>query len=139
MIMKRYLFMALAALALFSCSKDDDGSAGQQDPLIGAWHLRAIYNGETTVDVTNEACFQDTRLDVNENNLTLYISVPAEQPGAPCQTESQSAAWENDNGTYYLVSDGEREPLGVSLNDENQTLQLNITFDGEPFALIFRK
>ncbi|WP_353183408.1 lipocalin family protein [Parapedobacter lycopersici] len=138
--MKRFLFMmALTTLTVLSCSKDDEGPNGQQDPLIGAWQLRAIYNGEEVIEVTNEPCFQDTRFDVNENNLTLFISVPSGQPDASCQTESQSAAWENDGGTYYVITDGEREPLGISLNDDNQTLQLSITFDGEPFALIFRK
>ncbi len=132
------LFALLAALSM-ACSKDENEQTDNGDPLIGVWHLRVIYTQDQgAVEVTGRECYQDSQLDVSATSLTLKLSWPNNQQGG-CAVETQSSSWENEGGTYYLLQNGGREPLGAQLNDDNQTLQLNISTDGQPVSLIFRK
>lgn len=129
--------MVLIAINL-SCSKEDDEQLEVNDPAIGTWNLRAIYDGTQPVDVTDRACFRDSRLTIDENNMNLTLSVPDENAG-DCQTETLQSAWINENGTYYLVDGDERQQANITLNDNNETLQMTITANGEQVALLFRK
>lgn len=135
--MKMLLAMVSIAINL-SCSKEDDEQLAVSDPAIGAWNLRAIYDGSQAVDVTDRACFRDSRLTIDENNMSLTLSVPDEDAGN-CQTETLQSAWVNENGTYYLVDGDERQQANITLNDNNETLQMTITANGEQVALLFRK
>jgi hypothetical protein len=135
--LKMLLAMVLIAINL-SCSKEDDEQLEVSDPAIGAWNLRAIYDGSQAVDVTDRACFRDSRLTIDENNMNLTLSVPDEDTG-DCQTETLQSAWVNENGTYYLVDGDDRQQANITLNDNNETLQMTITANGEQVALLFRK
>ncbi|GAB2800551.1 hypothetical protein GCM10027275_53240 [Rhabdobacter roseus] len=138
--MKTYrlvLFLTILGLS-FSC-KDKDSVQPEQDPLVGVWKLRALQAGGQTADVTELACYRDTRFEITENNLLLTVSVPAQQGSSNCQQQSQSATWEKTDGKYYMISDGQRQDSGIQLNDNNQTLQLPVTVNGEQMLLVFRK
>jgi hypothetical protein len=135
--LKMLFAMVLIAINL-SCSKEDDEQLEVSDPAIGDWNLRAIYDGSQAVDVTDRACFRDSRLTIDENNMSLTLSVPDEDAG-DCQTETLQSAWVNENGTYYLVDGDERQQANITLNDNNETLQMTIMANGEQVALLFRK
>lgn len=135
--LKMLLAMVLITTNL-SCSKEDDEQLKVSDPAIGAWNLRAIYDGTEAVDVTDRACFRDSRLTIDENNMNLTLSVPDENAG-DCQTETLQSAWLNENGTYYLIDGEERQQANIVLNDNNETLQMTIMAGGEQVALLFRK
>ena len=135
----KWLIIALLACLGMSCAKEENEQPVPSDPLIGLWQLRVIYTQEQgAVEVTDRPCYRDSRFDVKEKSLSLKLSSPTDQ--GECNIQTLSFGWLNDNGTYYLVNeDGEREPLNVVLNDNNETLQLNLTSNGQPFSLIFRK
>lgn len=140
-IMKARAVFYLLAMALiqFSCSKDNEAAQPEQDPLMGTWYLRALQVNGQTADVSNMACYKDTRFQVDEKMFTLTVSVTQSQTSTSCATQSQSAEWENANGTYYMTMNGQRQNAGIQLNDNNETLQMTITVDGEPAILVFRK
>lgn len=135
--LKLFLVTVLVAINL-SCSKEDDEQLKVSDPAIGTWNLRAVYDGQQAVDVTEHACFRDSRLTINEGTMNLTLSVPNENSG-DCQTETLQSNWINDNGTYYLVDGDERQRANIVLNDNNETLQMTIIANGEQVALLFRK
>lgn len=139
----KFLWKSLLVLTLFagfnlSCSKEDDEQPDVTDPIVGTWNLRAIHDGQQGRDVTNEACFKDSRFVIDPKVMHLTLSAPNAEDG-DCQIETISFEWINDNGTYYLVDGNERQQAGISLNDDNQTLQMMITADGQQVALLFRK
>lgn len=134
----KWLLIAFLASLSISCSKDGEEDIDSSDPLIGVWHLRVIHTERTgAVEVTNRECYQDSRFDANATSLTVTLSAPKDEGG--CDVESLSLNWENDGGTYYVMTEDGRQPLNVALNDNNETLQLNLTIGGEPASLIFRK
>ncbi|WP_157278787.1 hypothetical protein [Olivibacter sitiensis] len=138
--MKYYCFLlVLIGIGWSSCSKKEDEPTPEQDPLIGMWHLRAVQRADGTFDVTNQDCFKDTYFDVKESEFTLHASFPNEEQEGSCQSQTQTANWVNENGAYYLVQNGQRQSAGITLNDNNETLQVNITADGVPVVLIFRR
>lgn len=130
------VFIAFGAMNL-SCSKDDVEEIEVADPAIGTWYLRAVHRSEQTFDVTNEACFQDSRFVIDAVLMDLTLSIPDE---SGCQTQTIKTAWINENGTYYLVDENQnRQNAGILLNDNNQTLQMAVNANGEQVGLIFRK
>ncbi len=134
----KWLVIAFLACISISCSKDGEEDIDNSDPLIGVWHLRVINTERTgPVEVTNRPCYQDSRFEANATSATLTLSFPPET--GDCEVESLSFGWENEGGTYYAITDEGRQPLNVTLNDNNETLQLNLTIGGEPASLIFRK
>ncbi|WP_134090092.1 lipocalin family protein [Olivibacter sp. XZL3] len=135
--LKMLFAVVLIAISL-SCSKDDDEELKVTDPAIGTWNLRAIYDGGQAVDVTERACFRDSRLTINESTMNLTLSVPNEDASG-CQTETLQSDWINEDGTYYLIDGNERQQANIVLNDDNQTLQMTIMAGGEQVALLFRK
>lgn len=138
--MKKISWIILSALVLvFSCSKDEDEEPTGRDPLIGTWNMVAVEQNGQEVDVTNQPCLRDSRLDVNEGTMTLTLSAPLEEGSTDCETESASAAWENDNGSYYVIENGDRHPANFALIENNQRLSLDLDVGGSPLTLIFRK
>lgn len=134
----KWLFVAFMMCVGVSCSKDEEGDINSNDPLIGVWHLRVIHTERTgAVEVTDRECYKDSRFEANATTLTLRLSAPKDEGG--CNVESLSLNWENDGGTYYVLTDDGRETLNATLNDNNETLQLNLTIGGEPASLIFIK
>jgi hypothetical protein len=135
---KHPLFILLVFLASFACSDKEDEEPNTADPLVGNWHLVALEQNGQTVEITDQPCIKDSRLNVDPSTMTLTLSAPREQGGTDCQTESSSINWVNDNGTYYMVEDGDRQPAIFSLEPNNQ-LTVDITLDGNPLSLIFTK
>lgn len=140
---KKFLVLfSVIALVFSACSKKEDEQPDpDSDPVIGSWTLRALYSfsDEESIDVSNAVCWKDTRFDVKANEFTLKLVVPEATGSSDCRSATQTAAWVNQNGTYYIVTESGNQPAGIALNDNNQTLQLNITADGEQYGLIFRK
>lgn len=136
--LKALLVLTVFAGMSLSCSKDDDERPDVQDPIVGTWNLRAIHDGEQGRDVSNEPCFKDSRFVIEPKVMNLSLSVPGGGEGN-CQTETIGSEWINENGTYYMIDGDERQQAGISLNDDNQTLQMMITANGQQVALIFRK
>jgi len=72
-VSKKWLLIAFLACLSMSCSKkegEDVNDGG--DPLIGVWHLRAIYTPDQgAVEVTDRECYRDSRFDVTATSLTL--------------------------------------------------------------------
>lgn len=137
------IFKTLMAIMVFAgvnlaCSKDDNENIPATDPIIGTWNLRAVHDGQQTVDVTDRDCFEDSRFIIDETVMDLTLSVP-DEAGGGCQTETINSAWINENGTYYLVNGEQRQQAGIVLNDDNQTLQMVVTADNRQIGLIFRK
>jgi len=130
--------MVLFAGITLSCSKDDDEKIDTADPVIGVWNLRAVHDGEQTVDVTDQACFRDSRFVIDARTMNLTLSIPDEGVDG-CQTETITSSWINENGTYYLVDGDQRQQANIVLNDNNQTLQMVINANGQQVGLIFRK
>lgn|SRR5690606_21558589 len=135
---KHPLIILIALLAAFACSDKEDEEPNTDDPLMGNWHLVALEQNGQTVDVTEQACLKDSRLNVTQTTMTLTLSAPREQGSADCQTESSSIDWVNDNGTYYMVEDGDRQPAIFSLEPDNQLI-VDITLEDMPLSLIFTK
>ncbi|QNL51677.1 hypothetical protein H8S90_08935 [Olivibacter sp. SDN3] len=129
--------MVIAGVNL-ACSKDDDENNPETDPIIGTWNLRAVHDGEETVDVTDRECFRDSRFIIDETVMDLTLSVPDEDT-EECQTETINGAWVRENGNYYLLNGEQRQQTGIVLNDDNQTLQMVITANGRQVGLIFRR
>ncbi|MEH6307539.1 lipocalin family protein [Olivibacter sp. CPCC 100613] len=133
------ILLATVFLAInFSCSKEDDEQLEVSDPAIGTWNLRAIYDGKQAVDVTERACFRDSRLTIDQNTMNLTLSVPNENSN-DCQTETLQSNWINESGTYYLIDGDERQQANIVMNDNNETLQMTIVASGQQVALLFRK
>ena len=135
---KQPLIILIALLAAFACSDKDDEEPNTTDPLVGNWQLIALEQNGQTVEITDQPCIKDSRLDVDPRTMTLMLSAPRAQDSTDCQTESSSIDWVNDDGTYYMVEDGDREPAIFSLEPDNQ-LTVDITLDGSPLSLIFTK
>lgn len=135
---KQPLIILIALLAAFACSDKDDEEPNTTDPLVGNWQLIALEQNGQTVEITDQPCIKDSRLDVDPSTMTLMLSAPRAQDSTDCQTESSSIDWVNDDGTYYMVEDGDREPAIFSLEPDNQ-LTVDITLDGSPLSLIFTK
>lgn len=129
------LFLTSLLTVNCSSSKDDELPS---DPLVGNWSVRAIYTTETqqAVEVTNIQCLKDWTISVSSNTLSLFLSVPNEQTNQ-CNTTNQELQWENSNGTYYLINNGQRVEAPIQFNDNYQTLQVN--FQEEGFIAIYRK
>ena len=129
------LFLTSLLTVNCSSSKDDELSS---DPLVGNWSIKAIYIIETqqAVEVTNAQCFKDWVISVSGNKLSLLVSVPNEQTNQ-CSITNQELQWENANGTYYLINNGQRVEAPIQFNDNYQTLQVN--FQEEGFIAIYRK
>ena len=135
---KQPLIILIALLAAFACSDKDDEEPNTTDPLVGNWQLIALEQNGQTVEIIDQPCIKDSRLDVDPSTMTLMLSAPRAQDSTDCQTESSSIDWVNDDGTYYMVEDGDREPAIFSLEPDNQ-LTVDITLDGSPLSLIFTK
>ena len=135
---KHPLIILIALLAAFACSDKEDEEPDITDPLMGNWHLVALEQNGQTVEITDQPCIKDSRLDVERGTMTLTLSAPREQGSTNCQTESSSIDWVNDNGTYYMVEDGDRQPAIFSLEPDNQLI-VDITLDDTPLSLIFTK
>ncbi|GAA4792285.1 hypothetical protein GCM10023231_20360 [Olivibacter ginsenosidimutans] len=138
LVFKTMLTILLISAMTISCSKKNEDEPIPTDPVIGTWKLRAIYSGGSATDVTDKACFKDSYLKVDEKMMNLTLSAPNSTTEA-CQTQNLSVEWLNENGTYYWINNNEKSPADFSLNDNNETLQLNITSAGEQVSLIFRK
>lgn len=135
---KQPLIILLALFAVFACSDKEDEEPNTTDPLIGNWHLVALEQNDQTVDITEQACLKDSRLNVTQTTMTMTVSAPQQQGSTDCQSQSSSIEWVNDNGTYYMVEDGDRQPAIFSLESDNQLI-VDITLDDMPLSLIFTK
>ncbi|MCG7280768.1 lipocalin family protein [Chryseobacterium taklimakanense] len=127
------IFLAFAALG---CNRDD--SEKVKDPVIGKWNLRAVFVNGETADVTNVKCFQDSYLNFSAKEVEMKTSVPNEQ-NTSCQTSVEKYSWSNSNGTYYVSQNGQQQPAGIKLNDNNETLQLDLSADGNTVYFLYRK
>ncbi|HLW20384.1 MAG TPA: hypothetical protein VKX33_08675 [Cyclobacteriaceae bacterium] len=135
--MKKFLSILLIAFAAFSCSDKEDEQPVLDDPLMGMWQMVALEQDGQIVDIRDQPCLKDSNLNVTQNTMALTLSAPQQQGGTDCQTESASLEWVNDDGTYYVVEDGERKPAIFSLEEDQ--LNVNITMDGAPLSLLFIK
>ncbi|WP_460636601.1 hypothetical protein [Larkinella harenae] len=137
--MKARILLVLVASALFqfSCKDNKNDPQPGQDPIIGSWYLKTLQSGGQVADVSEQACYKDTRFVVDEKNLTLTVSSPRQQGSTTCQTESQTAQWEQSQGKYYMVANGQRQDAGIQLTDNNQKLQMVVTANGSPVTLVF--
>lgn len=135
---KHPLFILVVFLAAFACSDKEDEEPKIDDPLVGSWQLIALEQNNQTVEITDQPCISDSKLNVTPTTMTLTLSAPRQQGGTDCQTESSSIDWVNDIGTYYMVEDGDRQPAIFSLEPNNQ-LTVDITLDNMPLSLIFTK
>ncbi|KEO71910.1 hypothetical protein [Anditalea andensis] len=138
--MKNNCIAAFLILILIAgaCSGKEDDEPVNADPLIGLWQLIGISQGNQTVDVTDQACLNNSNLDVSSSTMTLTLSVPQEQGNTGCQTQASSVNWVNEDGTYYMVENGNKVPAIFSLKANNE-LHVDITLNNEPATLIFTK
>ncbi len=135
---KHPLFILIALLTALACSDQEDEEPNTNDPLVGNWYLIAVEQNGQPVEISDQPCIKDSRLDVGPSTMTLSLSAPSQQGSTDCQTESSSINWLNDNGTYYVVEDGDRKPAIFALEPNNQ-LTVDITLDDTPLSLIFTK
>ncbi|MDR7128061.1 hypothetical protein J2X69_000389 [Algoriphagus sp. 4150] len=134
----QHFFLLIILFAAFACADNEDNEPAI-DPLIGTWSIEGIEQDGQTFDVKEEPCIQDSKLIVDEGNLTLNISAPAESGTATCQTEILSSGWENDNGTYYTIENNDRQPANFSFSENNTRLRITIKAGNTPLTLLFRK
>lgn len=139
--MKNYPFIFfIAVLFAYACSdKEDEEPQVAKDPLIGLWKMVEVEQNGQSVDVTEQACLQDSRFDVQEKTMTLTLSAPEGQGNNDCQTETLSVPWEKEDGVYYMIENGERKPARLALNNDDQELQVDINLESDPLTLIFAK
>ena len=79
---KHPLLILIVFLAAFACSDKEDEEPNAVDPLVGNWHLIAVEQNGQTVEITDQACIKDSRLDVDPSAMTLTLSAP-ENKAAP--------------------------------------------------------
>jgi len=136
--MKRHvLIVMIAAFAAFSCSDKEDEEPNLNDPLMGQWKMVALEQNGQVIDISDQSCLKDSKLNVTQTTMVLSLSAPPQEGSTNCQTETASIEWGNDNGTYYVVEEGQREPAIFALEDGQ--LSVDINMDEAPISLIFTK
>ena len=130
-------FLAITFLAILSCARDQEEST-PSDPFIGNWKLKAVSANGQTQDVSNAACWKDSKLNVSQSIAEFILSVPNANTGS-CQSSQDSYQWSNNNGTYYYTENGQQQTLPIQFFDNNATLQLNLDVNGTVVSFSFTK
>lgn len=136
---KLILFVAVLALGLSSCSKDDDKAPEAE--LVGKWEFSqegAIINGQEVLEpyVHEVDCAKDFLLFA-ASTVTEYNYY-----GADCEEEIYVDAYNRNGNTLNIMMDGELFVVEiVSLSNTTLKLKISETFDGttEQFVTVFTK
>lgn len=115
-----------------------DNNNTSTDPIIGNWKLKVLTIGQQSFDATKIPCAKDSYLNVVQNTMELYFAVK-ETTKPTCTETKETSQWKKENGKYYSVQNGQVSELPLQLLDNNETLQLTLSLQGQSIILSFRK
>lgn len=98
--MKKHLilFLMAGALALSSCSKDEE-EIGTDDPIIGTWAL--VQVSPQNPFFNPDDCTEQSTMTFTENNIatgTFYLA------NNNCEGELSAGTWSNQGNSVYKLS-----------------------------------
>ena len=139
-LIKLFIVALLAFSFILSCNRSENDSLEPtgQDPIIGNWHLKAVTVNGQSADVSNAACWKDTKLNINSTTANFLLSVPNENTGN-CENAQENYNWVKNNGVYYYTENGQQAQMPIKLLDNNQTLQLSLAEQSTTIIFSFRK
>ena len=124
--MKKLLYFSIASTILFSCNSNEDEEAmSNLDPIIGTWQLTSeTENGK---EISTE-CQRKTTIAFLENGTTSEVYY-YENGNNACESDTDSAKWENvGNSTYRITYGGdEGETNKVSFSNNNTVFTFSFT------------
>lgn len=136
--MKKFIYLFLAISILSSCQSDndDEGSNGG-DPIIGKWQLTS--ETESGKEISDE-CQRKTTITFLENGTTDEVYY-YNNGNNVCDSDTESATWENIGNSNYKVSyngGNDSKTNKVSFSDNNRVFSVTFTeeYNGNTFVYV---
>ena len=130
--MKKIIFLALVATALFvsSCGKDDDNGGGSTS-LNGDWHLYMLYNMDENIGKYNwrspNQCAEQTRFEISDK---IFKHKRVYEEGGTCKEDFVYYDYTTSNGVFNLTvradSPADRKGKTVTVDYKMKTRSLSL-------------